>query len=349
MARLSQRKAYLDRGIGETRGVVTVDGHPERLFIVRDSDDPFDAPGARGVARIRRIERAFTSAFVELPGGASALLPMKAGDPALHEGQAVDVEVRIPSRRGKSAVVRLHGLAEGEPRQLSPAPDLTTELAHWVKAAPITGEAAREAADHAEELALSTLHALPGGGRLSIEPTRALVAIDVDLGDRPGADAKRAARAANLAALTAGARLLRLKGLGGLIVFDLVGRGHDGPALTSAARQAFSLDNPGVAIGPISKFGALEMTVPRIRRPVAEDLLDEMGAPTPQTSALRLVRALEREGRASPGARLTGRCDPLCAQAFAAFSPALAARLGARFAIESPAGWPVGRLEVSAR
>jgi Ribonuclease G/E len=346
---MSQRKAYLDVGIGETRGVVTVDGHPERLFIARDGDDPFDAPGARGVARIRRIERAFTSAFVELPGGSSALLPMKAGDPPLHEGQAVEVEVRIPSRRGKSAVVRLHGPAEGEPRLIAAAPGLEAELAHWVKAPPAVGEPAREAADHAEELALSTLHALPGGGRLSIEPTRALVAIDVDLGDRPGADAKRAARAANLAALTAAARLLRLKGLGGLVVFDLVGRGHDGPALISAARQAFSLDNPGVAIGPISKFGTLEMTVPRVRRPVAEDLLDEAGAPTPRTCALRLVRALEREGRAAPGARLVGRCDAACAAAFSDLAGALAARLGARFSLESPSGWPVGRLEVSAQ
>lgn len=346
---MSQRRAYLDVGVGETRGVVTVDGHPERLFIVRAGDDPLDAPGARGVARIRRIERAFTSAFVELPGGATALLPMKAGDPPLHEGQAVEVEVRNPSRRGKSAVVRLLGLSEGEPRLIAAASGLDAELAHWVKAAPITGDAAREAADHAEELALSTLHGLPGGGRLSIEPTRALVAIDVDLGDRPGADAKRAARAANLAALTAAARLLRLKGLGGLVVFDLVGRGHDGPALISAARQAFSLDNPGVAIGPISKFGTLEMTVPRVRRPVAEDLLDEAGAPTPQTNALRLVRALEREGRASPGAQLLGRCDADCAAAFSGWAGALADRLGARFTVESPTGWPAGRIEVSTR
>jgi Ribonuclease G/E len=346
---MSQRRAYLDAGIGETRGVVTVDGHPERLFIVREGDDPLDAPGARCVARIRRIERAFTSAFVALPGGASALLPMKAGDPPLHEGLAVEVEVRNPSRRGKSAVVRLIGVADGEPRLLAAAPDLSAELARWVKAPPITGAAAREAADHAEEIALSPLHALPGGGRLSIEPTRALVAIDIDLGDRPGADAKRAARAANLAALTMAARLLRLKGLGGLVVFDLVGRGHDGPALISAARQAFSLDNPGVAIGPISKFGALEMTVPRVRRPVAEDLLDEAGSPTPLTSALRLLRMIEREGRAAPGARLIARCDERCAAAIAPFSDVLAERLGARFSIETPVGWGAGSLEAAAR
>ena len=346
---MSQRKAYLDVGVGETRGVVTVDGHPERLFIARAGDDPFDSPGARGVARIRRIERAFTSAFVEVPGGGSALLPLKAGDPPLHEGQAVEVEVRIPSRRDKSAVVRLLGVSEGEPRLLAPAPDLEAELARWVKAPPVTGSAARDAADQAEELALATLHALPGGGRLSIEPTRALVAVDIDLGDRPGADAKRAARAANLAALTAAARPLRLKGLGGLVVFDLVGRGHDGPALISAARQAFSLDNPGVAIGPISKFGTLEMTVPRVRRPVAEDLLDDAGAPTPLTRALRLARLIEREGRAAPGARLAARCDRACAEAFASLAAGLTDRLGPRFGVETPEGWPDGRLEIVAR
>jgi Ribonuclease G/E len=201
------------------------------------------------------------------------------------------------------------------------------------------------AADHAEEAALDTLYALPGGGRISIEPTRALVAIDIDLGDRPGTEAKRAARAANLAALNTAARLLRLKALGGIVVFDLVGRGHDGAAITAAARNAFAPDNPGVAIGPISKFGTLEMTVPRQRRPLAEDLLDETGAPTAQTAALRLARMIEREGRAAPGARLTGRCDAATAAAFAVLAPLLADRLGARFSIEPAPEWPRGRLE----
>ena len=60
-----------------------------------------------------------------------------------------------------------------------------------------------------------------GGGDIAIEPTRALTAIDVDLSDRKGGDAKRVTRQANLAALGMAARLLRLKGLGGIVVIDL--------------------------------------------------------------------------------------------------------------------------------
>jgi Ribonuclease G/E len=346
---MSRRVAYLDVGIGESRGVVLLDGLPERLVIARDGADPLDQPGVRAVGRVRRIERAFASAFVELPGGVDAILPLKADGPQLYQGQSVAVEVRSQARRGKVAVVRLLEPSEGLPRLLEAAPSLAENLAHWANAAPLMGAQAREAADAAEDAALGIVHALPGGGTLSIEPTRALIAIDIDLGERPGTDAKRAARAANLAALTHAARLLRLKALGGIVVFDLVGRGHDGTALTMAARDAFASDNPGVAIGPISKFGTLELTVPRLRRPVVEDLLDAAGTPTPLTCALRLARALEREGRVAPGARLTARCDSLTAKAFAGFAPDLTERLGARFTLQPQAEWPAGRIDVSAQ
>ena len=339
------RTAFLDVGIGETRGVVLLDGQPERLLIEREGDDPIDKPGAKAVARVRRIERAFNAAFVELPGGGDALLPIKGEGPALHQGQAVTVEVRSQSRRGKVALVRLIELAEGPPRLLEAAPSMENRLERWAKAPPLLGAQARDAADLAEDSALASVHPLSGGGSISIEPTRALIAIDIDLGDRAGTEAKRAARAANLAALTAAARLLRLKALGGLVVFDFVGRGHDGNAIIAAARAAFTPDNPGVAIGPISKFGALEMTVPRQRRPLSEDLLDDSGLPTPLTAALRLARALEREGRASPGARLIGRCDAAAAAAFVAIAPVLTHRIGARFTIEARTDWHAGQIE----
>src|SRR5205823_3914164 len=97
------------------------------------------------------------------------------------------------------------------------------------------------------------LHPLPGGGALAVEPTRALTAIDVDLGDRKGADAKRLTRAANLAAIELAARLLRLKSLGGIVVIDLVGRGHDAKALLAAARLAARCAPPvAKAAGPLA-------------------------------------------------------------------------------------------------
>ncbi len=66
---------------------------------------------------------------------------------------------------------------------------------------------------------------LPGGLRASIEPTAALVAIDVDMaGATAGRDAKRPKQeAANRAALPALARQIRLRNLSGAILVDLAG------------------------------------------------------------------------------------------------------------------------------
>lgn len=83
---MSERRAYLYKGVGETVGVVTLDGRPERLFVEWPSDDPLDAEGVRGVARVRKIEKAFASAFVQLPGGQDVILPLKPDMPALIEG-----------------------------------------------------------------------------------------------------------------------------------------------------------------------------------------------------------------------------------------------------------------------
>ena len=345
---MSERRFYLDKAIGETRGVVTLDGRPERLLIAREGDDSMLAVGARGVARVRKVDRALGVAFIELAGGAPAVLPLK--EDRLTEGLAVEVEIKSEPCRGKSAVARLIGPAEGAPRLLEAAPGIEAELRALAKDGKLVeGLGAREAADEAEAEALEIIHPLPGGGSLAIEETRALVAIDVDVGDRPGSDSKRVTRLANLTALGAGARLLRLKGLGGLVVIDLAGRGHDGAALLSAARAAFGPDNPGVAISPVSRFGTLELTVPRRRRSVLEVLRGEGSGISALTGALRLLRALEREGRASPGARLTATCAPAVAQAVLSYESALADRLGRRFEFTARDGWPNDRLEAVAR
>ncbi|MDO9224269.1 MAG: ribonuclease E/G [Caulobacter sp.] len=347
---MSQRRLYLDRGIGETRGVVTLDGRPERLLIARDGDPPALALGARSVARVRRVEKAFAAAFLDLPGGCEALLPLRADETPPAQGSALEIEIRGEARRDKLATARLIGVADGAPRLLQVAPDLAAELAAVGKDSEfIEGPMARQVADAAEAEVLETIHPLPGGGSIAIEPTRALTAIDVDLGGRGGGDSKRAARQANLTALSEGARLLRLKGLGGLVVFDLVGKGHDARALLEAARTAFAPDNPGVAIDQISRFGTLTLTVPRRRAPVLDVLRDETGDISPLTAALRLARALERQGRLSPGGRLLGRCSPAVLAAFAVLRPALSGRLGARFEIEACEGWSADRLDVQAR
>lgn len=344
------RKFFLDRCIGETRGVITLDGRAERLLITRDGEPPATQLGARSVARVRSVEKNIGAAFLDLPGGVEAMYSLRQDELPPVRGASVEVEIRTEARQGKLATVRLIGPAEGNPRLLEAAPDIEAELQAVAKGGKIVeGLGAREAADAAEAEALETIHALPGGGNIAIEPTRALVSIDVDLGGRPGSDTKSAARMANLTALGMAARLLRLKGLGGLVIFDLVGRGHDGKAIDGAARAAFQPDNPGVAIDKISRFGTLTLTVPRRRRPVLDTLLDETGALSASSAVLRLLRELEREGRAVPGGRLSAACAPAVLKAFEPWRAALTERLGARFSVEARDGWPNDRLEVVAR
>ena len=330
---MSERRLYLDVGFGETRGIVTLDGRPERLLIERDGDAAEARAGARLVARVRKLDRSSGLAFLDL-GEAEGVLNLGPETHALTEGAAIEVELRAEARRGKAAVVRFINPAEGAPRLIEPAASLEARLSAYAPGVDIqTGSVARTVADGAQDEVFETVYALPGGGTISLEPTRALIAVDVDLGDRPGAEAKRAARAANFAAINATARLLRLKGLGGLIVIDLVGRGHDAPALLSGARNAFAPDNPGVALAAISRFGALELTVPRRTRPTIEVLADEAGQPSALTRGLDLVRRLEREAASDGGGRFEAVAAPDVASAAAPALGALIARIGARVAI----------------
>lgn len=323
----------MDVGPGETRGVVMLDGRPERLLVERPGDAAVQQPGAAVVARVRRVDRGLGMAFLDLGEGPDAVLALTGAASKLSEGQAVAVEITGPARANKGPSARMTGPGSGAPRLLTPGPGLAVRLQAFAPEAAVEGgEDARDAADEAETEALAVEHPLGGGATLAIEPTRALVAIDVDVGGAGGGDARRGAGKVNRMALEAGARLLRLKGLGGLVVFDLAGGGQDGPALMEAAKAAFAADAPGVAFGPVTRFGTLQLTLPWRARPVAEVLNDPDGRPSALTVALRLARALEREARTCTRAR--GLCSPDVAEAFRALEPALLARLGPRFDIQ---------------
>jgi len=325
-----------------------LDGRPERLIIRRDEDDPRLQLGARLAARVASVEAALGTAFLDLGDGAQAVLGFKP-DARPVQGQFLTVEIRAEPRRGKLAQVRALGPAEGPVGIVTRAPDLEAQLSAYARDAEVVvGAAARIAADEAQADVLETIHPIAGGGSIAIEPTRALVAVDVDLGERKGGDSKRAARQGNLAAIGAAARLLRLKGLGGIVVLDLVGRGHDGPALLAAARVAFGPDGPGVAIGPVGRFGTMELSLPRRTRPVSEILLDETGALSVRTLAQALVRRMQAEGEVRRGARIVGRCAPDVAEAAAPLVSRLAETLGPRLSIEADPAFARERLEAAA-
>lgn len=346
---MSERRLFLDRSIGEQRGVVTLDRRPERLIVARGDEPQHLRLGARHRARVRKVEPALGSAFLELADGCEAMLDFKAEARPV-QGAAIEVEIRAEPRRGKLALARSLGPAQGPPALIAPPPDVAAQLAAFAPDAEVVeGPEARAAADAAEAEALEVIHRLPDGGELSIEPTRALTAVDVDLGGRKGNDAKRLTRQANLAAIGAAARLLRLKGLGGIVVIDLVGRGHDGAALTAAARAAFAADNPGVAIGPISRFGTLELLIPRRTRPLAETLCDPSGALSLRTLAQRLVRMAEAQAAADPGGQLRLLCAPAVAAVAEPLVRGLAGRIGERVQIVPDGTLARDQMQASAR
>ncbi|MFP4275453.1 MAG: ribonuclease E/G [Paracoccaceae bacterium] len=108
--------------------------------------------------------------------------------------------------------------------------------------------------------------ALSGGASLCVEPTRALVAVDVNTGtdSSPAAGLK-----ANLAAIRELPRQLRLRGLGGQITVDLAPMSRkDRQQLETALRAAFRRDPVETAFLGWTPSGHLELQRQRARPPL---------------------------------------------------------------------------------
>ncbi len=345
---MNRRRLYLDDAPGERRGLVTLDGLSERLLIERFDDLAVQQPGARVVARVRRIDPTLKTAFLDLGEGPDAVLSLAGPDAkGVHEGAWLEVELAAAARAGKGASARLLGPTRGPSRLIAPGPGLREQLQAFAPGVEIVGGAvARDAADLAEEAALAVEHPLPSGGRIFIEPTQALTAVDVDLASS-GGDSRKAQVRANGQAISAAARLLRLKGLAGLVAVDLAGKGHDGATLSALAKAAFAPDGEGVSIGPISRFGVLELAVPRTTAALADRLLDADGRISAATVALRLLRDMERA--AGPGQIVEASCAPDVADIAERLAPELLARIGPRFHIRADPSRSRTNLEVTAR
>lgn len=109
---------------------------------------------------------------------------------------------------------------------------------------------------------------LGSGASLFIEPTRALVAVDVNTGrdTSPAAGLK-----ANMAAARALPRQLRLRGLGGQVVLDLAPMPKkDRRTFESALRAAFRLDSIDTTLVGWTPLGHYELQRKRARLPLAE-------------------------------------------------------------------------------
>ncbi len=114
---------------------------------------------------------------------------------------------------------------------------------------------------------------LPSGGNLSIDPTEALVAIDINSARATrGADIQETALNTNLEAADEIARQLRLRDIGGLIVIDFIDMSSNQHQrlVENRMREALEADRARVQVGRISRFGLLEMSRQRLRASLDE-------------------------------------------------------------------------------
>jgi ribonuclease G len=206
--------------------------------------------------------------------------------------------------------------------------------------------------------ALSETLALPGGGSVHFEATRAGVLIDVDSGTPETGSPERTGLTANLAAAMAIARQIRLRNLGGGIVVDFIGLDSRASRdrVRAALAAALAPDPAGPQILGWTRLGHLELVRPRRGRPLAEALLEPRAGgalvKTAVTVAHEALRALRREARTQPGRQWRLTVSPEVANVLAGVAASAVQEAERRFArkilIEADAGYHRERFQISA-
>jgi Ribonuclease G/E len=344
----------VDAAIGETWTMLMRKGRPLALSLMRWTDaGRFARWGEVYAGRVRTVDRARRGAFVDLGlAGAPGFLPFPAKGALPVEGALLTVAIAREAARGKGPVLRWYddvAPPADKPQRLERA-----EADVKLDAAKPASAGQRAALEEAVAEILSKQAPIPGGGVLTIEPTAALVSIDVDMGGRSGdaGQPERLARALNLAAAEEALRQLRLRNLGGLAAIDFVSMRNpaDRKALEAALKEAARFDPWGVQFAPLSKFGVVELSRAQLVAPFHERLCDGDGRKSVETCALEALRAIEREGEAWRGRRILAALNPevhaWLDRAEIPWRPALTARIGPRFEVEARAGVTRDRYDV---
>jgi len=146
---------------------------------------------------------------------------------------------------------------------------------------------------------------LPSGGSIVIDPTEALVSIDINSARATrGSDIEDTALNTNLEAADEIARQLRLRDMGGLVVIDFIDMlvSRNQRAVENRVRDALEIDRARVQVGKISRFGLLEMSRQRLRPSLGETTAIVCPRCTGQGTirdtkslALSILRLLEEE------------------------------------------------------
>ncbi|NCP11675.1 MAG: ribonuclease E/G [Sphingomonadales bacterium] len=158
---------------------------------------------------------------------------------------------------------------------------------------------------------------LKSGGYLVINPTEALVSIDINSGrstKEHGIEAT--AYSTNIEAAREIARQLRLRDMAGLVVIDFIDMEKNGNVrkVERAMKDALKNDRARIQVGRISGFGLMEMSRQRLRTGVLEASTRECPhcegtglVRTASSAALSALRLLEEEAAKGKGTRLVLR------------------------------------------
>ena len=147
---------------------------------------------------------------------------------------------------------------------------------------------------------------LKSGGYIVINPTEALVSIDVNSGKATRErNIEETAYKTNLEAAEEVARQLRLRDLAGLIVIDFIDMDdpHNNRNVERRLKECLKADRARIQVGRISPFGLLEMSRQRLRPSLIEastHLCPHCGGHgvvrSIESSTLHVLRAIEEEG-----------------------------------------------------
>ena len=136
---------------------------------------------------------------------------------------------------------------------------------------------------------------LPSGGSIVIDPTEALVSIDINSARATkGSDIEETALNTNLEAADEIARQLRLRDMGGLIVIDFIDMmaNKNQREVEGRLKKALEMDRARVQVGRISRFGLVEMSRQRLRPSLGET----SGHVCPRCSGTGVIRDIQSSG-----------------------------------------------------
>jgi ribonuclease E len=156
-----------------------------------------------------------------------------------------------------------------------------------------------------DEIHNPTVH-LRSGGYIVINPTEAMVSVDVNSGRATkGRHIEETALKTNLEAADEIARQLRLRDQGGLVVIDFIDMEdrRNNRIVEKRLRDAMQTDRARIQLGRISAFGLLELSRQRLNPSLVETNFETCKhcngtgmVRTVETAAVMLLRAIEDEG-----------------------------------------------------